>query len=255
MFSKTKENKKIVRGIISSGLIILGLILFGVSAYSQVYQIRAKNCTISVNKVRKNVNDLISSNSAITWENRKGNQDVYLEYTDLSNKKIYTIRIERKYYMRTGARTIGEYIKKCASDKRNKNKYIDVKSLKTKGTQLHIKENDNVMLNKVIYNENIELDSATYMNVFMPTVEVDSIGRYKVEIKDGRYRIFDTWKKVSVTTYDFDVLYFAQRNEYETRIEVVFIMQKNNEVGIIIVNEANNEYEIQVCAGAPKLKL
>jgi len=105
MFSKIKDYKKIV----GTFIIVSVLILFGSSAHSQVYQISAKNCMISVNKVRKNVNDLISSNNAITWENRKGNQDVYLEYRDLSKKTIYTIRIERKHYMRIGARTVGEY--------------------------------------------------------------------------------------------------------------------------------------------------
>jgi len=146
------------------------------------------------------------------------------------------------------------YINKCASDERHRNKYIGVKALKTKGPQSYIEKNDNIMLNKIIDNENVEIDSATYMDVFMPTVEVDSIGRYKVETKNGKYGVFDTWKNICVTTYDFDVLYFAQRTEYENRTDVVFIMQKNNDVGIIIVNEANNEYEILVCDGIPKLK-
>lgn len=102
--------------------------------------------------------------------------------------------------------------------------------------------------------EEIQLDSATFMDMFMPAVEIDTIGRYIVVSGKGKLGVYDTWKKVNVTPAEFDVLYYAQRVvEDSNGARVLFIMQRKDDVGTIEIKEETNEYEVQIMAGAPKL--
>lgn len=102
--------------------------------------------------------------------------------------------------------------------------------------------------------EEIQLDSATFMDMYMPAVEIDTIGRYIVVSGKGKLGVYDTWKKVNVTPAEFDVLYYAQRVvEDSNGARVLFIMQRKDDVGTIEIKEETNEYEVQIMAGAPKL--
>ena len=98
------------------------------------------------------------------------------------------------------------------------------------------------------------MDSATFMDMFMPAVEVDTIGRYTVVSEKDKLGVYDTWKKTNVTPTEFDVLYYAQRVESPDGTRVLFIMQLKDDVGTLEVMEDTNEYEVQILAGAPKLK-
>lgn len=98
------------------------------------------------------------------------------------------------------------------------------------------------------------LDSATYMDMFMPAVESDTIGRYSVVSEGDKYGIIDKWNEQSVTPVEFDVLYYAQRVIYDDRADVLFVMQRGNDVGIIRIKENDNSYELEILENAPSLK-
>lgn len=102
--------------------------------------------------------------------------------------------------------------------------------------------------------EEIQLDSATFMDMYMPAVEIDTIGRYTMVSEKGKLGVYDTWKKVNVPPVEFDVLYYAQRVvEGSNGARVSFIMQRKDDVGTIEIKEETNEYEVQIMAGALRL--
>lgn len=125
--------------------------------------------------------------------------------------------------------------------------------LPTQGEVERIDNDDEVLADSLEEAEVIQLDSATFMDMFMPAVEVDTIGRYTVISEKGKLGVYDTWKKVNVTPMEFDVLYYAQRVESPDGTRVLFIMQRKDDVGTVEVMEETNEYEVQIMAGAPRL--
>ena len=92
------------------------------------------------------------------------------------------------------------------------------------------------------------------MDMFMPAVESDTIGRYSVVSEGDKYGIIDKWNEQSVTPVEFDVLYYAQRVIYDDRADVLFVMQRGNDVGIIRIKENDNSYELEILENAPSLK-
>lgn len=94
--------------------------------------------------------------------------------------------------------------------------------------------------------DSIKMDSAEYMYLVMPAEYPDTIGRYTIYSESGKLGIFDTWKNVNVTPAEFDELRYAQRNVYETRANTHFNMRIKKEHGTVCINEADNDYEIQV---------
>lgn len=94
--------------------------------------------------------------------------------------------------------------------------------------------------------DSIQMDSAEYLYLVMPTEYPDTIGQYTIYSESGKLGIFDTWKNVNVTPAEFDELRYAQRNVYETRTNTLFIMRMKKEHGTVCIKEADNDYEIQV---------
>ncbi len=115
------------------------------------------------------------------------------------------------------------------------------------------KEDEEMMTDSLEDAEEIQLDSATFIDMYMPAVEVDTIGRYTVISEKGKLGVYGTWKRVNVTPVEFDVLYYAQRMENSDGARVLFIMQRKDDVGTVEIKEETNEYEVQIMAGAPKL--
>ena len=103
---------------------------------------------------------------------------------------------------------------------------------------------DDIYVEDVV--DSIKMDPAEYMYLVMPTEYPDTIGRYTIYSESGKLVIFDTWKNVNVTPAEFDELRYAQRNVYETRTNTHFIMRMKKEHGTVCINEADNDYEIQV---------
>ena len=99
--------------------------------------------------------------------------------------------------------------------------------------------------------DSIAIDSADFVDMFMPAEEPDTVGRYAIYSEKGKFGIYDSWLKENVTSAEFDELRYAQRVEGVNRTNTFFNMKMGKDIGSVCVNEEDNEYEIQILATFP----
>lgn len=114
-----------------------------------------------------------------------------------------------------------------------------------------ISATDFVQEDSVCIVDSIAIDSAAFVDMFMPAEEPDTIGRYAIYSEKGKFGIYDSWYQENVTSAEFDELRYAQRVEGENRTNTFFSMKMGKDIGCVCVNEEDNECEIQILATFP----
>lgn len=114
-----------------------------------------------------------------------------------------------------------------------------------------IRATDFVQEDSICIVDSIAIDSAAFVDMFMPAEEPDIIGRYAIYSEKGKFGIYDSWLKENVTSAEFDELRYAQRVEGEYRTNTFFNMKMDKDIGSVCVNEEDNQYEIQILATFP----
>ena len=114
-----------------------------------------------------------------------------------------------------------------------------------------IRATDFVQEDSICIVDSIAIDSAAFVDMFMPAEEPDTIGRYAIYSENGKYGIYDSWLKENVTSAEFDELRYAQRVEGVYRTNTFFNMKMDKDIGSVCVNEEDNQYEIQILATFP----
>jgi hypothetical protein len=99
--------------------------------------------------------------------------------------------------------------------------------------------------------DSIAIDSAAFVDMFMPAEEPDIVGRYAIYSEKGKFGIYDSWLKENVTSAEFDELRYAQRVEGVNQTNTFFNMKMGKDIGSVCVNEEDNECEIQILATFP----
>ena len=114
-----------------------------------------------------------------------------------------------------------------------------------------IRATDFVQEDSICIVDSIAIDSAAFVDMFMPAEEPDIIGRYAIYSEKGKFGIYDSWLKENVTSAEFDELRYAQRIEGVNRTNTFFNMKMGRDIGSVCVNEEDNECEIQILATFP----
>ena len=114
-----------------------------------------------------------------------------------------------------------------------------------------ISATDFVQEDSVCIVDSIAIDSAAFVDMFMPAEEPDIVGRYAIYSEKGKFGIYDSWLKENVTFAEFDELRYAQRVEGINRTNTFFNMKMGKDIGSVCVNEEDNECEIQILATFP----
>ena len=114
-----------------------------------------------------------------------------------------------------------------------------------------ISATDFVQEDSVCIVDSIAIDSAAFVDMFMPAEEPDIVGRYAIYSEKGKFGIYDSWLKENVTSAEFDELRYAQRVEGVDRTNTFFNMRMGKDMGCVCINEEDNQYEIQILATFP----
>ena len=110
---------------------------------------------------------------------------------------------------------------------------------------------DFVQEDSVCVVDSIAIDSAAFVDLFMPAEEPDIVGRYAIYSEKGKFGIYDSWLKENITSAEFDELRFTQRIETENQNNTFFNMKMGKEIGCVCVDEEDNLYELQILATFP----